>query len=279
MDQKNFFFELKELSELLSKPEDEKIILCDRLTSVQVLSMCFDKTAEHVVQKSNLQTDTELKLSSYTTDSPEMFIKFPLSVIMGVEKPSAETEKEKLGISYFLTEPLEKEMVLEKLEEFIGLYCKRHSIIADIRLAADELITNSLFNAPYVNMENSNSNMERDNSKISIDPLKKPHIFAGHDQNRVIIGCTDFYGRLNISKLIERIKLCYINNPGEMINYETGGAGIGSYMIFDSCMSYYVAVDPGVTTTLCCAFPINMSAKERNEVPKNVHIILNQAKP
>lgn len=278
MDQKNFFFELKELSELLSKPEDEKIILCDRLTSVQVLSMCFDKTAEHVVQKSNLQADAELKLSSYTTDSPEMFIKFPLSVIMGVEKPTAATETEKLGISYFLNEPHEKEMVLEKLEEFIGRFCKRQSIIADIRLAADELITNSLFNAPYVNMENSNSNVERDSSKISIDPLKKPHIFAGHDQNRVIIGCTDFYGRLNITKLIERIKMCYVNNPGEMINYEKGGAGIGSYMIFDSCMSYYVAVDPGVTTTLCCAFPINMSAKERNEVPKNVHIILNQAK-
>lgn len=278
MDQKNSFYELKELSEILTKPDNEKIILCDRLTSVQVLSMCFDKKAEHIVQKSNVQIESELKLSSYTTDSPEMFIKFPLSVIMGVEKPSAETETEKLGLSIFLTEPREKEDVLAQLDTFIAKYCKRQSVISDIRLAADELISNSLFNAPYVNADNSNSNIERDYSKISIDPAKKPHVYAGYDQNRVVIGCTDFYGRLNINKLIERIKLCYVNNPGDMINYEAGGAGIGSYMIFDSCMSYYVAVDPGVATTLCCAFPVNMSAKERNEVPKNVHIILNEAK-
>ena len=278
MDQKNNFYELKELSEILTKPEDEKIILCDRLTSIQVLSMCFNKTAEHIVQKSNMEIETELKLSSYTTNSPEMFIKFPLSVILGVEKPSAETEAEKLGLTFFLTEPTDKEMALEQLDIYIAKYCKRQSVIADIRLAADELISNSLFNAPYVNKDNTNSNIERDYSKISIDPLKKPHIYAGYDQNRVIIGCTDFYGKLNINKLIERIKLCYVNNPGEMINYEAGGAGIGSYMIFDSCMSYYVAVDPGVATTLCCAFPVNMSAKERNEVPKNVHIILNEAK-
>ena len=278
MDQKNNFYELKELSEILAKPSDEKIILCDRLTSVQVLSMCSDKTAEHIVQKSNMQIETELKLSSYTTNSPEMFIKYPLSVIMGVDNPTPESETSKLGLSVFLTKPEVKEIVLEKLDAFIAQHCKRQSVIADIRLAADELISNSLFNAPYVNLDNSNANIERDYAKISIDPLKKPHVYAGYDQNRVIIGCTDFYGQLNINKLIERIKSCYVNNPGEMINYEAGGAGIGSYMIFDSCMSYYVAVDPGVATTLCCAFPVNMSAKERNEVPKNVHIILNQAK-
>lgn len=276
MNSKTFFYEMKELSELLSKPPEEKIILCDKLTSVQVLSICSDKQADHVVQKSNVEIERELKLSYSATQAPDLFIKYPLSVIMGEENPSEETEKEKLGLSFFLSTPDDKDTALEKLEEYIGQYCKRQSVVADIRLCADELVSNSLFNAPYVNKENSNANVERDYSKISIDATRKPHIFAGFHQNRILMGCTDFYGRLNISKLIDRIKLCYINNPGQMINYEAGGAGIGSYMVFDSCMSYYVAVDPDKSSTICCSFPVNMSAKERSEVPKNVHIILSQ---
>lgn len=275
MDKKVKYFELKDFSEGLSNSSEEKIILCDKLSSVQVLTLCLNKNAAHIVQKSNVQIDNELKLSSYSLKSPETFIKYPLSIIKGLENPSADTEKNCSELSYFLTEPMDKEKALEELETYISQHCKRSSIIADIRVAADELISNCLYNAPYVNMENSNSNIVRDYSNISIDPAKKPHMFASHDQNRMIIGCKDFYGRLNVNKLIEKIKLCYINNPGQMINYKSGGAGIGSFMIFDSCMSFYVAVDPNKSTTLCCTFPLKMSAKERDEVPKNVHIILN----
>lgn len=277
MDEKKKYLELNEYSEELSKSSEEKIILCDKLTSVQVLTLCLNGNTEHIVQKSNVLIDAELKLSSYSLKSPEVFINYPLSVIIGIENPSAETEKEAAGLSKFLSVPSDKEDVLDDLEAYMNEHCKRSSVIADIRVAADELISNSLYNAPYVNQANSNSNVSRDYSNISIDPQKKPHLFAGHDETRAIIGCKDLYGRLNVSKLIERIKLCYINNPGEMINYKAGGAGIGSFMIFDSCMSFYVAVDPEKSTTLCCTFPLKMSAKERDEVPKNVHIILNSS--
>lgn len=275
MELKTTFYEIKELSELITKPDDEKIILCDKLTAVEVLSICSDKHANHIVQKSNIKSDAELKLSSSMTNSPEMFIRFPLSVIMGAEHPTEQTEKERQGLSFFMTVPEDRESILSQIEQYIGKHCKRKSVIDDIRLAADELITNCLFNAPYVNKDNSNATVDRISSEISIDADKKPHIFAGFDANRVIIGCTDYYGRLNVRKLIERIKLCYVNNPSSMINYEAGGAGIGSYLIFDTCMSYYVAVDPEVATTICCAFPVNMSAVERNQIPKNIHIILN----
>ncbi len=278
MDKNIKFFELKELSEIPLKPADERIILCDKLNSVQVLSLCLNKTADHIVQKSNIFIQEELRFSASVLKSPEIFIKFPLSVIMGEENPTIKTESEVAELSIFLTVPTEKETVLEELENYVAQYCKRSSIVADIRTVGDEMLSNCLFNAPYVNAENTNSNVERNYDSISIDPTKKPQVFAGHDDSRVIIGCRDMYGQLNVHKLIERIRLCYVKNPGKMINFESGGAGIGSFMIFDSCMSFYLAVDPGKSTTLCCSFPTGMSAKQRDEVPKNVHIILNPEK-
>ncbi len=275
MDENVKVFELKELSEVAEKPTEERIILCDNLSSIQVLSLCLNQTADHIVQKSNVHSNSELKFSAAVIKSPELFIKYPLSFILGNENPSSESEKSSAELSQYLAIPQDKDTVLDDLEAYVGSHCKRSSIVSDIRTAADEMISNCLFNAPYVNAANTNSNINRDYSNISVDPLKKPHVFAGRDQNRIIIGCKDMYGRLNVNKLIERIKLCYVNNPGKMINFDAGGAGIGSFMIFDSCMSFYVAVDAGLSTTLCCTFPLGMSAKQRDEVPKNIHIIVN----
>ncbi len=272
MNSKTKFIELKDPSEWTQKQMDEKVVLCDQLSSIDVLNLCLDKTVDHVVQKSNVHADNELQLSLKTVTSPECFFKYPISVIKGILDPTPETEKANAEMSVFLNKPSDKDTVLDQLETYIKQYCKRGSIASDIRIVADELISNSLFNAPYTR-NSLNLNIARDYANITIDQNKKPHVFAGYDENRLIIGCTDFYGRLNTAKLMERIKFCYVNNPGEVINFNVGGAGIGSYMIFDACMSYYVAVDPGVSSTVCCTFPLNMSAKQRNDLPKNIHII------
>jgi hypothetical protein len=83
----------------------------------------------------------------------------------------------------------------------------------------------------------------------------------------------DQYGTLNIEKLIERIKLCYIHNPKSQINFGPGGSGIGTFMIFDSCTSLYVAVQRGICTTVCCTFATKLSARKRNQIPKNIHLL------
>ena len=146
--------------------------------------------------------------------------------------------------------------------------------MTDILLCSDEVITNSIYNAPFVDQHNNFSGPTRDFSKVQIDPDKKARFFIGADPDRVIIGCRDQYGTLNPDKLIDRIKRCYESNPGEVMNFGQGGAGIGSFLIFDSCVSMYIAVDAGQSTTICCAFPLGLSATKRSLVPKNLHVVV-----
>jgi hypothetical protein len=267
-------FELDSASDTDNLDTDPtSIVVCDQLPSAKVISLCLQNSVHHVVQKSNFESAAEIKLASSMILSPEYFHKFPLSVIFGVDKPTEKSEGSLAEISYRMAAAAEKPTVLGLIETYVEKHATPKSISADVQTVADELITNSIYNAPFVNMGNTRSGAERNTNDIAVDPTKKPHIFGGRNKEKLVIGCTDFYGRLNVKKLLERIQYCYENSPGDLLNYGPGGAGIGSFMIFELSMGFYVGVDPGKSTTVACAFPLNMSARKRHSTPKNLHFI------
>lgn len=269
-----------ELDNLISAERnagDETIIICDQLSSNEVLSLVLNNKFNHVIQKSNLGLNTEIKSASAMIHSPEKFVKFPLSVVLGEENPTAETEKELAEISWTISDPSEKQEIVEGVELYASKSTGLKSLAHDIRMVADEMVTNCIYNAPSVDMENSFSGVRRATGNVTIDPSKRPQLFIGRDKSRLVVGCTDYYGRLNINKMIERIYLCYLKNPSEMMNFGAGGAQIGCYMMFESCISFYVAVEKGKSTTLVCAFPRQMSSQKRRATPKNLHIMIKEA--
>ena len=248
------------------------IVIADQFPAATVLSLYTRRNVRHIVQKSNLGSELEIKLASTMVLAPQQFIDFPLATIFGHENPDQKTENALAEYSFHISDVDQKAEYLDMLEEYVQRFSNPKSLSLDVRAVADEIVTNSVFNAPFVDMENSHSGPTRDKGKVMIDPAKKPYGFAGHDKERLIFGCKDFYGRLNVRKIIARIQLCYQSNPGQIINYGPGGAGIGSFIIFDSCISLYIAVEPNQSTTICCAFPISMAARQRNLVPKNLHV-------
>ncbi len=263
---------LKDLAALNGEISQSKIIMCDHISSHQVLALYADNDIQHVIQQSNSDTASEVKLSTTMMTNPAQFIQYPLSMILGEQAPTKETELALSGVSMFLDTPEDKNKALNSLDQFLVKYTNSSSLSYDVRLASDELITNSIYNAPYIDSENKNLNPTRDQNKISIDPNYRPYFYAGCDGEQIVVGCKDFYGRLDVQKFINRIKTCYESNPGKMINYGEGGAGIGSFMVFDYCTRLYIVVDPGRLTSISCVFPLKLSAKARYDLPKNLHI-------
>ncbi len=266
---------LLEIADIDSAENDHStadIVIADHFSPATVLSLYTKRNIKHVIQKSNISSEIEIKAASTMLIAPQQFINFPLSTIFGYENPNQTQENLLAEYSFDMSDVDQKTGYLDLLEEYVQTHCHSKSISIEVRAVADEVITNSVFNAPFVDMDNSFSGPTRDKGKVMIDPLKQPHCFMGRDSQRLIFGCKDYYGRLNVRKIIARIQLCYLNNPGQLINYGPGGAGIGSFIIFDSCVSLYIAVDANKSTTICCAFPLNMSARQRNLVPKNLHI-------
>jgi hypothetical protein len=263
-----------ELSDLHSlgpydKPGD--IILIDKAPHISVLSLCSENGVRHVVQKSNIKSTAEIDFSSQMVQTPADFFAHPLSCIFGIPQASTENENILSSLSFSVGSLTEQKNILAQFESFIRKLTPSQALMNDILTVVDEALTNAVFNAPFVNT--STAAPSRDEMNVPIDPDKKPYLFAGHDGERIIVGCRDSYGSLNVTELLKRIKTCYQNNVGDVINFGEGGAGIGSFMMFESCASMYIGVDAGHSTTICCSFPLKLSATQRGELPKNIHII------
>ncbi len=251
----------------------DDLLFTDKTSNAQLLDLCLNRKVHHVVQKSNLNPDKELSISAKLLEEPGRFFDFPFSYINDVDQPCLETESHCQKFRFSPEKASDKDMLLAKIEEYLAAITSSKTLLGDVLNAVDELFTNSIYNAPFVNHENSQSGVERDFESVSIDPNKRPVIYMGHNAEEVFVGCSDFYGSLNIESLLKRLRRCVENELSEVINYGSGGAGIGTYLIFDSCRSMYIAVQKLKQTTICCSFPYKLPAKQRGLLPKNIHII------
>jgi hypothetical protein len=267
------FLEVCSVDELTTTASLPPAIIGDKLPNLILLEICGQKGVKHVIQKSNLKPDSETALANFMLEHPRNFIRDPIASILGQLQTGSEAEEKWEKFHEEIKSPLEKCEAIEKLQTFAKRFKNPSSVVYDIALVGDELISNALYNAPYVDPGNTRSGPDRNPQNIAVDPKKRPEIFAGCDGSRIVVGVRDHYGMLNTTQFIERIRACYEKNPRDNISYKEGGAGIGSFMIFESCASMYVAVETGTATVICCSFPIGMGAHKRHRIPKNLHLL------
>lgn len=262
----------KELSEIELDKHLGEVIFTDNAQTTTVLDYCLNKKINHFVQKSNILHNKEISVSESMNTDPNLFSNFPLSVIHGERNPTPQTEKLLKKVSFEVENVLDKIKLLSEIEGLVSGVTKSTSLMHDILNTVDELFTNAVYNAPYVNFDNEKSGIDRNFENAVFETNKKPYLFAGYDQERIIVGCKDQYGSLNIEKLLSRIKNCYESNISRVINYGSGGAGIGAYLIFESSCSLYLNVNKGKHTLICCSFAYKLNATSRSQIPKNLHI-------
>jgi hypothetical protein len=260
-----------EIDQISPEQDLGDFIFTDNASNLTVLQMCLNKNIKHFVQKSNVDHVKEISLSQNMGSDPNSFLLFPLSTIFGQTSPSEETEKKLRHVFFEVCNPNEKYSLLGKIESYVKSLTKASSLQYEVLNASDELFTNAIYNAPFVDQGNDGG-VERDVRKVTVESDKRPYFFAGHDQDRIVIGCSDKFGSLNIEKLLARIKVCYENDLASVINYSTGGAGIGAFMIFESSASVYIGVKQGVQTLVCCSFAYKLNSVSRRQLPKNLHI-------
>lgn len=164
---------------------------------------------------------------------------------------------------------VEKQGVLSQVSKVLDDYKVNRSLKEDSLICADELITNSIFNAPF------KEKMDRKITDLKV-PGKSPILFdLTIGEHEFVISCVDPFGSLEIAPFFESIKSCYQSGVGESINYGQGGAGIGCYLILEHCSSFILGVVPGKRTGIYCRFPLKMSSKIRKSLPKNI-IVFNR---
>ena len=242
--------------------DDNSIGVGDSMQPSDLLDHAIEHEFSQIVQKPSPKLDREIDCSVVMLSDKDRFLNFPLSTILSPKEASPEKEAELTKFEYRFDRPMQKYEMLQKLDQVVSPVFKSKLVMNDAILVADEFFTNAVFNAPGTS---------RDAPLADVQKVRPGRVFAGHDDLHVIIGCEDQYGSLDPRKLLKRIRECVKHGVADALNFGYGGAGIGTFMIFDACVGLYLGVDKGKRTVIAAALPIRGSYRQRVGTPKTLH--------
>jgi hypothetical protein len=240
-----------------------------------LMRMANEKAANHLVQTSAPNFERTLNSSARMIFEPSNFKKQPLLNIFNPGSFDQNVENKLCIYEKYFSAATEKKSVLQELDDKLAEKKASGSLRSELLVVADELFTNAVFNAPFADREAADGpKVSRERTDVQMDQGKQGRLFVGCDDQSVAICCFDPYGSLVITKLLDRIRSCFMNGVSRSMNMgATGGAGIGSYMVYGSSTDYFLVVDPGECTMICSVTPLKMSSRARQELPKSVHIL------
>lgn len=221
----------------------------------QVVELVRSSPLQHIVQSDGPRFESECRTAETMLTDPGHFLSHPLDAILG---PGVQARTQ---FSITVEASAKKSGPLSEFNKYLLALDESTTLNETALMAADELYTNAsknawpadgaLFQGPAVNAG-------------TID------FFAAADDEVLAIGCRDSFGLLDIRTALGRIKTCYEQGVADSIRWGSGGAGIGSFMVFDASLSYYAAVDQGRTSLICITLPLR---RRLGGAPKNIHLL------
>lgn len=251
----------------------DAIGICSNESPGAVLDYAIDLKLNHICQANGSFFANEVGASARMIASPEDFMKYPLSTILRGGDCGPEQEKLVLGYSASFSGSSEKHRILDELSTWLGSVLRANSVVlTEATNIADELIMNAVFNAPFLDMNGKLESVSIQSDEVRFGKGKKAYLFGGIQDRQLVIGCSDEYGTLNLDRLALKIRNCVESGVLDNINWTgVGGAGIGSFMVYNLGISYYAGVFKGRQSVVCCKVPLGMSFRKRSGEPKNLH--------
>jgi hypothetical protein len=248
--------------------------ISENLDPEALLGLSLDSGFNHICQKSGHFFEQELNSTNCIIDSAQNYFKFPIATILTPDDLSDSSERALLAVERSFNSSAQKQEVLASISNAMQAKALPQTIHDDAIAAADEMFTNAVFNAPFVDAHtHKNPGVSRHSSEIKLDGGKFARMFLAHDESRLVIGCEDPFGTLDIERFLQKIRSTYQRGPAATINFGPGGAGIGSYIIFNAGSSLYFGVWPEHASVLCCVIPLGLSNRKRVQLAKHLHWI------
>ena len=246
----------------------------ENLLPEQVLGFAMDSGLSHLCQKAGHLFESELKSAKCIIETPENYRKFPIATILTPDDLSRSAEAARMALEHRFNSSNQKQDVLARVFKALQSLDLPQTMTDDISAVADEFFTNAIYNAPFVDLQtHRNPGVSRKSAEIKLAKGKFARLFLAHDESRLVIGCEDPFGSLDMRTYMGKIRAAYERGPAATMNFGAGGAGIGSYIIFNAGSSLYFGVWPGRATILCCVVPLGLSGRKRLQLAKHFHWI------
>ncbi len=247
-------------------PLDPKrtIYLHQKLDGNAVVSAALRLGLLHVVQAEPESRRSEVASALRMLREPSEYFRDPLSVALGP------TQVERYRMPF--TSSQQKDACLESLDRYLTGIAGSATVHASLLRIADEMFTNAMYNAPTDrDLGHRFANRPR-TERVGLEAGECVWISAAHNGSSIALACTDSFGSLDLNAFLRRIRDCYDKGVSGSIREIGGGAGIGSYTMYEMCSSFYVGVSPSRRTVFCCKLPLGRSFREIEDIPKSLHI-------
>lgn len=240
----------------------------------ELIELMLKGPEAHLCQPDGLMYDKEVLTADLLTKNKQYFFSTPATALLWPNEIGKKEELTSLLLNRRFDDSSEKSLILTEVRLKLGSLTKSSSLIDEVLAVTDEFVTNALYNAPYVDpVTHVNQRIDRLTTNVKLPPGKQSRLFVAEDGQRLLIGVEDQFGSLSVQKYLNGIVNCYASGIKDSINFGQGGAGIGSYIIFNAASSLYYGVIPGQTTLLVCVVPYRMSRRSREGLPKHLHWI------
>lgn len=246
--------------------------LADNLAPDEVLRFASEQKLSHLCQRQGFQFDRELQSSQTLVQDPTVYFQHPLATILTPLDVNAAAESKHKKFEFKFNNSNLKRDALSGITQVLVGEGLAQTAIDDALSVADELFTNAIYNAPFADLISlKNPGLSRQEIEIRLEDGKECRVFIGMDKDHTVVCCEDPYGNLNLDRYMQKVRNTYLKGPAATMNFGPGGAGIGSYIIFNAGSSMYLGVNPGQSTLLCCVIPRGISYRKRTQLPKHLH--------
>jgi len=227
---------------------------------------------QHFVQTSRNDFFYDLFASALMLKSPMDFINNPVPFFVTSFKSETETNETKKKSTYYqFNSTKDKDVILSSVSQFFKDHPKIKNLEARGILIVDELMMNSLFNAP-INSQRKYLFKYWDRRKDVSYPktAKNARIFLSYDEDRLLISCVDPFGSIDEKELFDCLEEVFLSNSKVKSTNERS-LGLGCKLMIDNSIGFYVVVRKYEQSLVCCTLPVGTGHIEIDKMPKNLH--------
>lgn len=243
--------------------DSQKIIVAKGLESRDLMDLVVDRGARHIVQMPNLDFSRQMTFCAHIMTCAEKFFENPRYHLVELGDRSI-LSAPKGVFHYPMSIYGQKDSMLNAVRMDLATIPKANRILDSAGLVADEMIMNIAKDAPLY--------FARTFPGLSSAGRSSSFTMA-YDENRLLLWTEDDYGSLSVDKMLNRLRECYASEHINPLMREGEGAGLGCRIIFDTSVSMSVFVRPGKKTVFCAVLPLGLSNRQREGLPKNLHIV------
>ena len=168
-----------------------------------------------------------------------------------------------------LTGARERDRELAELSDFLRSHNAPRHLIPTIVNAADEMLTNAMYNAPvHSSGQPRYASMSR-RTKIELAASEHVQLEYGVHKGVFGISVSDNFGRLRLGHLSKSIHRCVSDD--DPIEQKAGGAGLGLFLIARTAQQFIINVNPGQRSEAIGLWALDRKALRTQRSHHSVH--------